>query len=46
VKKFFKKLATKKIILLALSATGIGAYFSPQAMELAVIIMQTLAEVE
>ena len=44
MKKLLKKLATKKIIILALSATGAGVYFNPAAMSLIIEIVQVLAE--
>ena len=42
--KWLKKLATKKIVMLALSATGVGVYFNPDAIELIVTITQALSE--
>lgn len=44
MKNLLKKLARKRIILLALSATGVGAYFNPEAVALVIEVVQVLAE--
>lgn len=43
---WWKKLVKRKIIVLALAATGLGAYFSPEAIELLLVVSQALAESE
>jgi len=42
--KYLKKLATKKIILLAIGASGLGAFLNPDAIELLVSIGQVMAQ--
>jgi len=40
---WIKKLAKKRIIVLAIGATGLGAYFNPEAVELIIEVVQVLA---
>ncbi len=42
--KWLKKLAKKRIIVLALSATGLGVYLNPAAISLVVEVVQVLGE--
>ncbi len=44
MKNFLKKLARKRIIVLALSATGLGMYLNPDAIALVVEVVQVLGE--